>query len=579
MIGARIGLKPTPLLRLVAALVGLAVLLAVILFVGIAISAPAPVTEPAAQGSEETHGRFGSTGQNNASAYIESYGYRVDAVGLPKKADGSPDDDSVVMLMPVQSPQFDPGKRTVNDLETIKQVSQGFIACRRSFPKASKIAVGLEWGESIIMFPVQAASVQALQDGKLSTTELWSQVEPNIVVIDASTWQPLYETNFISKDFSGDRSLDRGLPPDTERPGKGQGQIRLQTSTAYLPTGSKATLVVTVSDNAANPVSGANVEFTSAQQGQDPQPITTSPTGNDGAARASLQAGPQAQGQLTIRASISNTTSIASVPILVGPPVTGTQATNVVVESLRLQGFNVLNVFREEEQSPGGTAVKRATIVAEIAASRLDARVRTQILSIAGTAFALYGEAETATPVLLYRSQGRTYELIFQVDRREWDNWINGAISEAQLWESIRLDRIIDAETGQPVAQRDFINKNFGTVAAAFEISTPKAIESKLVRESWGDQLYSGKLVVPVGAVADSFEVASRAGQAEFAIFASTDPVEPLYQSVQDNDGSGLRQLSLVTGQYTLSVEGNTVPASVRLTYIEHLAGSGEPTR
>ncbi|MEO6458795.1 MAG: hypothetical protein ABIO92_11080 [Chloroflexia bacterium] len=570
------------LLGPVAALAGLAVLLVVILFVGAALSAPAPITEPAAQGPKPRQGRFGSTGQNNASAYMESYGYKVDAVGLPKKADGSLDEDSVVMLMPVQSPQFDPDKRTINDSGTIKQVSQGLIACKRSFPKASKIAVGLEWGESIVMFPAQAAILQALQDGKISTTDLWLQVEPNIVVIDATAWQPLYDTNFISKDFSGDRDLDRGLPPDAERLVKRQGQIRLQTSTAYLPTGSgsKAALIATISDNEAKPLSSTNVEFTFTQQGQDPQLVTSSATGNDGAARASLQAPPQAQGQLTIRATTSDTLSIASVPILVGPPVTGTEAINAIVGSLRLQGFNVLNVFPEEAQSAGGTAVKGASIIAEIGAPRLDARVRGQILSMAGTVFAIYGEAETAAPVLIYRSQGRPYELIFQVARREWDNWIDGTISEAQLWERIPLDRIIDAETGQPIAQRDFINKNFGTDAAAFEISTPKAIESNLVRESWGDQLYSGKLIVPVGAVADSFEVASRAGQAEFAIFASTDPVEPLYRSVQDiSNGSGLRQLSLVTGQYTLSVEGNAAPASVRLAYIEHLAGSGELTR
>ena len=575
MARARIGLKPNTLLRLVAALVGLAVLLAVILFAGIAISAPAPVTEPAAQGQKPTYSRYGSTGQNNASASMESYGYRVDAVGFPRKADGSSDDDSVVMLMPVQSPQFDPDQRTVNDMETVKQVSQGFIVCRRSFPNASKIAVGLEWGKSIIMFPVQAASVQALQDGNLNTSDLWSQVEPNIVVIDAFTLQPLYETNFISKDFSGNQGLDEGLPPDAEGLGKGQGQIRLQTSTAYLRTGSRATIVVTVSDSASNLVSGANVEFTSTQQGEDPQPITTSATGNDGAARASLQGVPQVQGQLTIRATVSNTTSVASVPLLVGPPVTGTQATNVAVESLRLQGFNILSVTAEDEQSPGGTTVKRVSIVSEITAPRLETRVRAQILSIAGTAFAIYEDAESVTPVLVYRSQDRSYELIFQVARRDWDNWIDATISEAQLWERIPLDRIIDAATGQPVAQRDFINKNFGTVAPPFEISTPKAIESRLVLESWGDQLYSAKMVVPVGAVADSFEVASRGGQAEFAIFASTDPANPVYRSIQDADGSGLRQLSLVTGQYTLAVEGNVVPASVRLAYIEHLAGSG----
>src|SRR5689334_11468680 len=114
-----------PLLRLLGSLAfaGVVLLLMVCALVGI-VAGPASAA-PDAQGVPG-QGLFGTTNQNNCSGYMASYGYRVDAVGLPPAPTGGLDHQSVVMLMPLQSTRFQPGPAEGVDSPTQQQLSLGF---------------------------------------------------------------------------------------------------------------------------------------------------------------------------------------------------------------------------------------------------------------------------------------------------------------------------------------------------------------------------------------------------------------------------------------------------------------------
>src|SRR5205085_7228287 len=109
-------------------------------------------------------GLIGSTAENNCAAFLQSFGYKVDLVGRPAGAGGQPDDEAVVILMPVASPSFNPAARSVSDDETMKQVLAGFRAAHQYLPSVRTLTVGLEWGDYVIMFPLEAASWQAFLD-------------------------------------------------------------------------------------------------------------------------------------------------------------------------------------------------------------------------------------------------------------------------------------------------------------------------------------------------------------------------------------------------------------------------------
>jgi hypothetical protein len=79
---------------------------------------------------------------------------------------------------------------------------------------------------------------------------------------------------------------------------------------------------------------------------------------------------------------------------------------------------------------------------------------------------------------------------------------------------------------------------------------------------------------VPIDSTADTFDIAERTTGREFAIFASTDPIHPLYLSSGDADGSRLRALRLAGGQYLLSITVGAAPSVVSLSYLERLGNA-----
>jgi hypothetical protein len=588
------------LLPLTGGLITLAIMLILAIYAVLGVVAGPAAAEPVVQGIP-AQGLVGTTNQNNCSGYMASYGYRVDAVGLPSAPTGGLDHQSVVMLMPLQSTNFQPGRTEGSDSPTQQQLSLGFAACAQYYPGVPLIRLGLEQAQSILMFSAEAADVQAVQNGTMSTEEFWSRVQSTKTVLDARTGRPISDINFVNKDFSGQRRMTAILPPNAEPPSKGKLQIRLQSSTAYLALGGQADLVATVLDSSGQPLVGRSVSFTYTPIESDPLTIGSENTGADGAARIRFTAPQGLQGAVLIGASTSDSSGnfAASIPVTVGlpasgtgglvpsrviggiplptetvrinlpaQPVTGTAPISVITASLRLQGYSAIDSSYLLRYLPNATAT---TMLAEIVAPRFDLSVRAEILSMAGTLLSTYPTAQESVPVLLYRNQGRSFLLIFQVARSDLELWLAGSIDEATLWQRIPLSRVIDASTGLPMDVRDFLSKNFANNISANIFVSAHQVTSTITRESWGDQLRTGRFQVPLDSTAATFSVVERTPTSEFAIYGTTDPINPVYQSSGDADGSKLRALRLKAGQYVLSITAGNSPSTVSLSYLEEL--------
>jgi hypothetical protein len=418
---------------------------------------------------------------------------------------------------------------------------------------------------------VRPSDVTAAAQAGGPNEDFWLQLERNAVALDARTWEQVSGPNFMAKSFADTGDFDRGLPTTDEPALKGD-QVRLQPATAYLPDGSNLPVVATVRTMSGDPAPGRQVNFTYTPQGGEAQQLASATTGSDGSARATLDIPDDAGEVVIVTAAAADATSGASVPVRTGPRAGDAAALEVVSASLSLQGYDML-AAQYPAQGVTGPRPQRASMMAQMAAPRFDMAVRAQILTIAGTLLANMPDLTTAEPVLLFRSAGSAFELVFRVERGDWDAWLNGSITEAELWDRVTLSKIIDMQTGRPVDAPDFTNKDFADMQEALSLAVPTSVETRLAQEAWGEQLYTGRIRVPVGGAARNFAVDERTGGAEFAIFRSTDPFAPLYSSGADPGGDQLRALVLDSGQYVLAIQGAAAPASVRLTYLESLMG------
>jgi hypothetical protein len=526
---------------------------------------------PQAQGIPPGIGPFGTTEENNATAHLESLGYHVDAAGSPRLADGSPDRATVVMLMPVQSPNFDPGERIAADPEAQRQLWAAFNAGVLYFPSATQIGAGLTWGGYIFLFPASATEVAAAAQAGGPDGDFWLRVERAASALDARTWEQVSGPNFITKDFAASGDFDRGLPTSDE-PALAGDQVRLQPATTYLPEGSDLQLVATVRIASGEAAPGRQVSFTYTPEGGEALQFAGATTGSDGAARATLDLPDDVGEVVLVSAATDDVSAGASIAVRTGPVERDAAALDVVSGSLSMQGYSVL-AAQYPAQGVTGPRPQRASMLVQMAAPRFDMSVRGQILTIAGTLLANMPELTTAEPVLLYRSAGTAFELVFRVERTDWDAWLSGSITEAELWNRVTLSKIIDLQSGQPVNAPDFVNKDFADEQEALSLVVPSGVETRLVQEDWGEQLYTGRIRIPVGASARDFTVEERATGAEFAIFSALEPFDPIYSSAEDRGGDELSALVLPSGQYILAIQGAAAPATVRLSYLERLMG------
>jgi hypothetical protein len=511
----------------------------------------------------------GSTEQNDCAAYLQSFGYLVDLVGYPKNPDGTANTDSVIILMPVASPGFAPRAGRIDDPETVKQVFAGLRAAGQYLPKTQARAVGLEWNQYIIMLPVAAEAWQQYLTGTRTAAEIWRQIAADSWVLDNATGAQVPPLDFTHKDFTGGASKMAAMPPPGERPALESGQIRLDLSTAYLPDGDTATLLATVLTSTGAALPGQPIEFAINWPDQDPQVLTTTQTDGAGTARVPFRPPAGTQGGVLVTASSPALLARATAILVTGPPVSGTTAITATMAALRLQGYDLLAATYD----PGAL---RARVTAMMATPRIDRSMHTQMAVLFGTLFTAYPQATDALVALIYRSGNTPYELHYVARRADWVAWMGGAMGEATWWDRMEFVDLLNATTGQPALARDFLTKDFGFPAAT-RVNAPQSVESRLVHESWGDQLYSGRFRVPPGGMATGFGVEERTPGADWAIYATTDPVHPLYQAGADPAGTGLAALQLGGGEYMLAVGGPAPPATVRLHYVEYVLAPAGP--
>lgn len=517
----------------------------------------------------------GVNAQNSTLSSVASYGYRGDAIGHPIQENGAPDTATLVLLMPIQSPDFRVGQSIFTDPDTQKQVSTAFTAMSNFYPSVTSFGVGLQRGSYLLLYRAAAADIAAVNQGTLSIEAFWSAVESQSLVLDPLTWAPVYDKNFADKDFQVSGKLTRILPPNAEPPASitGRGQVIAQPSTAYLPAGQPLVLVGTVITNTGSEVANEPVEFSTIPEGTGPQVFSALTTDANGSARAQFTppTGTAAGSTDILSVSSRQVGASALAPVTFGPLPAEADAVSVITAALALHGYNVLGVSHNIQD-------QEASALAEMVAPRFDRSARGQILTTAGTLFTVYPDIQMARPMLFYRYGGNSYELVFEIEREDWQSWLDGTLSEASFWQVIQFSQVIDVESGRLLSERDFFDKDFVIEPARTDTIIPRQVSGSLTLETWGEQLNPGLIRVPVGGFASGFSVAALTPGSNFAIYNVLDPTTPIYDSAQDPAGDILAALQLTNGQYLLAITTGSVPSSVSLTYTEHMLDSSSLT-
>src|SRR4029453_3685620 len=108
----------------------------------------------------------------------------ADAVGSPRRADGTPDRATIIVLMPVQSPNFSTEARIIGDPEARKQLWAAFDAAVRYFPNTLDVGAGLTWGGYIFLFPAHMSDIAAAVAGGGPGSDFWLRVEREAMALD-----------------------------------------------------------------------------------------------------------------------------------------------------------------------------------------------------------------------------------------------------------------------------------------------------------------------------------------------------------------------------------------------------------
>ncbi len=545
--------------------------------------------------------------------YLESKGYTVVGAGyLPDKS-GNPNPAQAAVEMNFASTKYDPSSGLpTTDQDTVNQVVLGFYALHKYFIKSSVLVVILAYQNNyFFLFPTAAADWQAVLDkpnDSATANSFWQTVANNFVILD-SNGNVVDPSGFSNKNFGGGDFTgqgNNGPTPPTDNPTNnpvdpasshdpGAGYLRLIPSSAYLPSGSNSFyLIGAVSDKNYSPAAGQKVAFSLKTTGKQEQPIgNVQQTDNNGTAR--VQVGSvSANGQLSVKV----TCAASNDPTSCGDVTVGGPAQAVVVvgsgnlssdagktalgDAMSAQGYTVEQVDYQESQGVTGDTIAATVLVMDMASKRYDQTLRTQMFSGFGTMFTIFPKAKNGIEGLVYPSGGKVYILIYEVNRTDWESYVQGKTDEAGFWKQVTLGQVLDAQTGQPVqGGKDFVNKNFTSGSSSGGQVRSRKVESTLTVEDWGTQPTDDNIIVPLGGYADSFTVnVTGSGDKSWSIYSVEDTSKPVYQSKSDSNGAGLGKLVLPSGNYILMVEApdppkgtpvGTVVEDVKVQYSEHL--------
>lgn len=583
------------------------------------VATPHASAAPASRSSANPLAQTGSAknltdpNANYVTQYLESKGYTVSGVGYLKDSNGNLNTDQVAVIMDFASTNYDPSAGLpTNDQDTINQVVLGFYALHKYFVKPSTLVVGLTYQSNYtFVFPASASDWQTVLNNPNDTNQantFWQNVTSNFIILDANGNQ-VDPNSFSNKNFNGGNftGQNNGPTPPTNNPtnnpvdpasshNPGAGYLRLIPSSAYLPSsGNGFYLIGAVSDSSYNPAANQKVAFSVQVTGQKANQIgSVQQTDNNGTAR--IQVGPSnVNGQVAVKvacAASADPTSCgdvtvdgpASAVVLVGSDnLSATAGKQALNDAITAQGYTVEQVDYQESKDVTGSTIAQPVLVVDMASQRYDQTLRNEMFSGFGTMFTIFPKATNGLLGLVYASGGKTYILVYQVNRSDWQSFVQGATDEAGFWKQVTLGQVLDAQTGQPVqgGGNNFVNKNFGGGSTSGGQTHTRQVETTLTVESWGTQPTDGNIIVPLGGFADSFSATAQGSEGKaWSIYSVEDTSHPVYQSKSDTDGSGLSKLSLPSGNYILMVEDPDPPAGtatgtvvedIKVQYSEHL--------
>lgn len=501
-------------------------------------------------------------------------GFDVIAVGNFPDAQGNPQPDSVYAEMETITADFD--SRYI-----VEQAVQGFDVLNRYFPSAKSLTVVLHYNHYLYFFQTNPQDWDDYNQERVTLRAYWEGVRDGAQVYDITAGKYISQKDFIDKsqveknqtdkDFSG---LPKNpIPPADTNPGTKAEHVLLEPATTFLPADGKSEgfLLASLTDHNYAALPGRDVAFSYEAQGQDEINLGHAVTDQYGTARAKVVSN-QEWKDVLLRANTA--TLNADAQIYVGTPPGDDVKAQVaaVIKGLESQGYKDVDSEYDEDTGPAGQTFHVGVAVVRVTSKTFDRAVYSQLSRMIGTLRTVMPQANFLRPVLIYAKGGRDIYLLYLVRADLWDAYIKGQIGENQFWQSIEYDGAVDKD-GNPIASKDFVDKDFGASDNQPVSNAPRTVESTVTKEDWGDQLTLGSFLVAIGGSADNFAIGEMSGNTSgFTIYATPDFNTPIFRYTVGDDKSALAALRLEQGQYVVEIEAANSPAKVVLKYVEHLA-------
>ncbi len=489
-----------------------------------------------------------------ARAILEAQGYQVLEVGYI-------DDEqtTVAVLMSAASSHL--------DAVFVQQLADGWTALHGASEVTPYLWTIIEYTQPYwLVFAISARDWNDWGAGRIPADEFWNRV--GYVVYDTQRQAYVEDQDQINKTISPDYTPESTSPAPTAA-GK---TLSLEPSTTYLPADgrSELKLIARVAGGARQLLAGERITFDAkARDGHlNTNAAITDP---NGVAYGSFVAGTRSE-KINVSARVED--DLSSATLLVGTPPRDTEAAwDAVAQAMKVQGYELGDHFYAESASLVGDVEVVAGLLMAPASNQLDRAFYSQIERAVGTMRTVFPASALLRPILVYDYGDTAYLVVFDVKTLDWDAWVNGSITEDQLWNGVTV-MVIDANTGEEVSTTDFIHKNFtDSSGGANEVSQVVLIESSLVAETWGEQLYFDELIVPAGGTVDNWAIQEMSGSATgFVLYESGNLLEPVFRWRKGDGDAALRGLTLSGGLYILQIEAGSAPARVQLRAIEHRA-------
>jgi len=130
------------------------------------------------------------------------------------------------------------------------------------------------------------------------------------------------------------------------------------------------------------------------------------------------------------------------------PPSQSTNPALDVQVYLESQGYTVLKVVYSDQDAT-------AVVIMEMVSGVFDDMGKEQVVQGWYALARAYTQAQDLWSAVLYQQR---YIIVFQVRAQDFRDWVDGRIAPGDLHYAVQ---VLDATTGQPVSDKDFIRKNF----------------------------------------------------------------------------------------------------------------------